>query len=368
MKKTKLFVLAAILCAVSASCNRTTDPDLPNDGEVTLTLDISTMDVEMATKSSPSVGDEAKINTLDIYVYDMAENLASWHMVDTYMRVENYTEGQKIDVKTSPGSKRLVVVANQTVEEANKLLHYEDFWDKEWLYEHNSRGNFLMTFDEFIDLYFKSNHTVKVTLKRLVAKVQLRKVILNIAPQYGEVKLKGAYLHLVPKVCNSLSEERDDYWQVPSEDWLDEEGYVVIPGYKEDVPENVVDMMTCEGFSGTVPCSYTWESDGDYTVYPFPNRTYDEGFDVPDLVTKFVIELEIAGYPTFYTIGLPGLSANCFYDIKSVTINRIGAPERDYYVGNSSISATAEVNVWEDGEFKGLFCGTDTGEEGVFVF
>ena len=368
MKKTKLIGLAAVLCAVSVSCNRTIDPVLPNDGEVTLKLDISAMDVEMATKTSPSVGDEANINTLDIYVYDMAENLASFHMIDTYMRVENYTAGESITIRTSPGSKRLVVVANQAEEDANKLLKYEDFWDNEWLYEQNSRGNFLMTFDQALDLYTNSTRRIEVSLKRLVAKVQLRKVIINLAPQYEEVKLKGAYVHLVPKVYNQLSEDREDYWQVPSEDWLDDEGYVVIEGYKEDVPENVVDMMTCEGFSGTVPCSYTWESDGDYTVYPFPNRTYDEGFDVPDLVTKFVIELEIAGYPTFYTIGLPGLSANCFYDIKSVTINRIGAPERDYYVGNSTISATAVVDVWQDGKFEGTFCGTDTGEEGVFVF
>ncbi len=366
MKKTTLLSLA-VLCTAAISCNSTIDPVSPDDGQATLTLDISTMDVEMATKSSPSVGDEAKINTLDIYIYDMAQELASFNLIDTYMRVENYTDGQPITIKTSPGSKRLVVVANQTSEEANKLLSYDDFRLNPWRYDQNSRGNFLMTYDNSIELEFNGNHTHSVVLKRLVAKVQLEKVVINLPPQYEEVKLKGAYVHLVPKVYNKLSDDRDDYWQVPSEDWLDEEGYVVIEGYKEDVPENVVDMMTCDGFSGTVDCSYTWQ-DNDYTVYPFPNPTYDEGFDLPDFVTKFVIELEIGGFPTFYTIGLPGLSANCFYDIKSVTINRIGAPERDFYVANSTIAATAVVDVWQDGEFEGTFCGTDTGEEGVFVF
>ena len=367
MKKTLLLSVAA-LCFAAASCDNTISPSPSAEGEATLLLDVAAMDVEMETKSSPSVGDEAKINTLDIYVYDIEEANGSYYMIDTYMRVDNYTEGQAITVKTSPGRKRLVVVANQTTEEANKLLNYEDFRTNGWRYDQNSRGNFLMTYDNTVTLDFNATTRHKALLKRLVAKIQLRKVVINLPPQYGEVKLKGAYVHLVPKIYNHVSEDRADYWQVPSEDWLDAEGNVVIEGYKEEVPENVLGMMTNSGFSGTVPCSYTWESEGDYTVYPFPNPTYDEGFDLPDLVTKFVVELEIGGFPTFYTIGLPGLTANCFYDIKSITINRIGAPERDYYIGNSTISLNAEVDVWQDGKFEGTFCGTDTGEEGVFSF
>jgi len=367
MKKTLLLSVAA-LCFAAASCDRTIDVSSPDKGEATLLLDISTMDVEMETKSSPSVGDEAKINTLDIYVYDMEESNGSWYLLDTYMRVENYTAGESITVKTSPGRKVLAVVANQAAEDANKLIGYEDFLYCQWRYDQNSRGNFLMTYQHDLSLDFNAKEKHKVVLKRLVSKIQLRKVSINLPPQYGEVTLKGAYVHLVPKIFNRHTENREDYWQVPSEDWLDAEGNVVIEGYKEDVPANVVDMMTNTGFSGTVPCTYTWESEGDYTVYPFPNSSYDEGFDVPDLITKFVIELEINGFPTYYTIGLPGLSANCFYDIKSVTINRIGAPERDYYVANAAVTNTIEVDVWEDGKFEGTFCGTDTGEEGTFLF
>lgn len=325
-----LFLTAVTTAAafLFASCDKSinqTEVD-PASEHAELTVKIAGIaDYNQATKASLNEENERKVNYVQIFVFRN----------DGTLEVQSGRESSStVRLKCTTGEKKIYALVNAP-SEINDILSSSELEALKTSLDDNGLDSFIMIGNITEDITSSQNITVQV--KRIVARVGIRKISTNFASEaYNNLDFKITRIFMT-----NVAGDTD--YQVSAEPavWFNKLNYT--PGDKEDfLYHDIYDVSV----SKTNP--YT---SADY-FYVYPNATetdtHDHGPFCPRY-TRLVIETLLGGTTYYYPISIKGIERNKTYDVTNLVITRPGVAHPEDPISSEDFNFTIVIKDWEEG-------------------
>lgn len=332
MKKIIFSALAAALCLTAcdqSNFNTTEINPLPNGARgtdiVTVTVDVHG---NMPTKATSGVSatNEAKLNSLQLFVFDSAGE------IETYQKgvVSTFT------MNISTGKKDFIVLANcpdlGSTPTKNELLAVTS------KLENNTTSSFEMVGTKSTDITGKTS--VSVELKRLVSKVSIQKITPAFSSPYlagQEFKVQGIYLTNVVGSNNYAANATSFTW---------------FNKLQKDA-SNPAASITQDAVSQVITASSPYTVAHTFYCYPNPTSTDAQTATWSERHTRLVVEATLGGQVCYYPIVLPAIERNKTYTISNLIISKKGSEHPWEDIKTADIDYTISVSDWETGQNLG---------------
>lgn len=358
MKKNILYI-AAILSGAAlllVGCNK---PSQEKASEIDSSRQMGVLTVNIGhgapvTKATTTdTAGEGKMSTLDILVFHSGGTLDG--KLETSERYTPNADTYSSEITVSLGAKTVVVLANVETSVISGITTLAQYQAIKWNFADNQRDRFVMWAQGNVTVSGNAtSDKLDASLKRVVSRVQLLKVVNNLPTALGSFTLRGAYLINVARTQGNTTYADAQYWR-PSTTGIATATKAMLEG----------------------PASTTLAKDAEwnapaagYYLYGFPNSApAATNPDTKDYVTKLIIEGSILGTTYYYPIGISSMGENLAYKVNSVTIKRTGSTDPDKYVSKAALDVNIDVLDWTNGEIVGSYNGDVTGTaDGGYTF
>ena len=270
-----------------------------------------------------TAGDEAKINSLQVLVFDS----------DGKIDAVGYGNGTSLSVNVTAGkARRLWAVANAP--DLGDVGSEDELCGRMSLLTDNSQGSFVMCGNTVRDIAGETE--IDIGLVRLVARLSVEKItrrfdVAGLAAR--PLVIKGIYL------INVAADLRYDGADGVSA-WLNRRGFES-GGADALLSERPLSISLDNGQSHSALHSF----------YCYPNPCTDDsvsGSWTPRK-TRLVLEAELGGKTCYYSVTFPEIRRNRTYTIEELTLSGKGSSTPDTPYGRESLSASVTVRDWTDG-------------------
>lgn len=332
MKKI-LFMMAVAVMA--CSCSKEDQPVVAEDlMESVLYVNLKPQEGTKAVGNGHGIqSDDNHIQTLEIFVFRVNEGKPDDGVLDGYRKFTTAELGNltNLEVQTTTGNKMIYAVANSHRANWKGINTRTLFEQQTALLAQENLKSFIMTGGTEARLQIAS--TVSFTIKRLVARIQVKSVrtAFKDGPYEGmELKNVKAYL-LNAQAEKVIFDGSGDNLKV----------YNKGKAMEEDADACAMAGMIYDDLG-------TGISDAGYAT-PHYFYCFENGFAAEndtDKFTRVVIEGELNGSVYYYPVKLSEVKRNCCYSV-DVTIKRPGSLDPDSDVEKGTLSATVSVKDWE---------------------
>ena len=322
MNRKILFAALAAAACLACEKNENVEQYVEKDA-VTLEVVVPSA----VTKVTGTVNEDA-VSSYQVLVYSLEDN-----------RLEAYTKtdgaSSSIVLKCTAGQKEIVVFAN-----APKMKSYVSLAglkEARSKLEHNSPDALVMEGNSVVNL--TSSSSVTVQLKRMVAKVRLKKITLAFESDVYAGKnfeFVSAYLINVPADKKYLGEVTAAQGAAPVE-WYNKMGYL---------SNSIYDPILKDDINQTVSGEYVKE----HVFYCYPNPYATDNYSSTWSVrpTRLIVEAKLDGVQYYYPISLPELKQNTVYDV-SLIVTRPGKTDVNAEVKKYDETFDIEILDWSTG-------------------
>lgn len=321
----KKILLAAFAAVACIACEKKDFVGQCSEGEP-VTLEVVVPSI--ATKITGAVNED-NVSSYQVLVYSADDN-----MLEAYTKTDGVSSS--ILLKCTAGQKEIVVFANAPdMQSYTSLSSLKAARSK---LEHNSSGALVMEGRSVVTL--TSSSSVTVELKRLVAKVRLKKITLNFESEVyagKEFKLVSAYLINVPADKKYLGEVTSAQGSAPTE-WYNKLGYL---------SNSIYNPILRDDINQTISGEYVKEHV--FYAYPNPYVTDDYSSTWSERPTRLIVEAKLDGVQYYYPISLRELKQNTVYDV-SLIITRPGKTDINAEVKKYDETFNIEILDWTNGE------------------
>ena len=328
MRKSILLFVAAsalVVAGLATSCNKGDDAVRQEPGVVTpagqaiLNVRISGGVASTKAETTASENDEAKVSKIEVLVFNDNGGLDAYKSSDgTGLKVEG--------VSSSTGSKTVVAVVNapdgaginevESLEELRAL--HSSFLDD------NAADNFVMYGEETKTLVASGTNDVTVNVNRLAARLRVDKItraFLNTMP--GLVNLPASKFEIVRIYLTNVAGDVN-YGSALSQDtnttWVtDESPLKATPAQSVAINKSALVYEAANDSGDMNELAQNASYVNTHRLYAYPNASADQ-------VTKLVVEVKIADHYYTFPIAFENLKSNYSYEIRNITITRLGNP------------------------------------------
>lgn len=318
-------ILAAALLA-AMSCNKELGESYSSakDEKIEVGVHLNIPETK-ATNIKPE--NEKKVNSVQIYVFrDNGE-------------LESYDQSNNGDITLSvtKGNKDFYALVNAP---AHKYDTKDALLADISYLKNNTLSSFEMIGSKSINI--TGNQTIEIVVKRLVAKVELKKISRKfISASQGAVEMSIDAIYLTNVAGDTEYQEDTTKIKSTPSIWLNQMGY----------HSSEADSLLYDG-----SISQTLADKSEYSVvhsfYPYRNPTTDnkDGGEWSPRHTKLVIKTTYGGKVKYYPIVLPKLERNKKYVITDLILTRPGSDSEDIPVSAADCKFSIKVAEWEDGK------------------
>ena len=311
MKKHLILLSAAMLAAVAA-CNKqpVRQTELQQQAELEVRISAGT-----PTKATTvSEGDEAAVKKIEILVFNDSGGLDAYKSSDGASHVVS-------GISSTTGAKTVVAVVNAPA--GSGVASVTDLASLRALTSRfkaaNSPDSFVMYGEQQATLVASSTNQVSVNVSRLAARIRIDKVTRAFRTETGGLVSLGAedfeivrfFLTNVADDANygtGISAAANSYW-------LSDES--VLPASAVNIDKDELLYSEAVTSAGANKLAQSASYNNVHRLYAYPNASSTQH-------TKLIVEIKIDG--SFYTfpISFDSLSANNSYEIRNLTITRLG--------------------------------------------
>ena len=330
MKKIACFLAVAACVACNYDVCEVSGEDQASNGqgELVVTIEHESLETKALTNYTTPLTEENTVKSTAVYVFDKATG-----NLNAYKKINK--SGEECVFSVTTGEKLVCAVMN--VENIGAVTTLEEF---DALIDDLSGTNIA---DHGLVMVGRQNCIVRngetseprVTVKRLVARVVLTKVINNVPPQYGDIEVNCVYLGN----ANTIQ----TYGGTPSVS-VNPDGYAA-KDKTQPIGKNGV-TGSCPGYmyrdvSGTIATGA--ENTTKYHLYcqPSDDKT----------VTCMYLLVTIGGSQYYYRVPLKnGLEANKTYSVELEIVNLGSLTPPDSDVQKGEIMPVVTVSGWGAGD------------------
>ncbi|MBO8483252.1 MAG: FimB/Mfa2 family fimbrial subunit [Bacteroidetes bacterium] len=327
--KTK-FIFAAIAMILAASGCSKENVSVDTIEETRFPLEIS---VPGPAVKAQSVADEAKVNSLQIYVF------RSSGVLEAYGK----SLSNKVVTQCTSGTKTIVALANAP--DINNALTKAALDARISNLKDNAPGAFVMYGSASKDVSAASG-TVSIPVTRMVARVSIQKITNKLElPQYNGTSIQIKRIYLV-NAAGDMKYGDTRYGADASQG----NAYTPTVWYnagKCDKDGDLPSLLNSKDLTAAVASSSAPYSVAHY-FYCYPNPA-TAGKAGSARCTRLVVEASINGKLCYYPISISDIKNNHTYNISELVITRIGSENPDTPVSYSQATFTVTVNSWEEG-------------------
>lgn len=327
----KIFFSSVLLGLALAACqkNEAVGFDQPSDAEqVELTVGVQGASlVTRATNVIKGANGEGKVNTLEVFVFDKANN-----QLDAYSSVSGQTE---LTLTCTAGERVIYAVVNAE-DDLTEVATLDQLLAKVSDLKDNELTGF-----EMIGKVVKTlpqEDVVVIDVSRFAARVVISEVVRDFAStslQAVDFSVDAIYLTNVATQMNYGQTMDNTVWY----NQFTVSGDLLSPFVSEFA------SLTFDTVSdGTLSDSESYSEE--HCFYAYPNPHYEGELldgEEANAETRLVVETTLDGVKRYYPIALPALESNHSYEIRKLTITRPGSLSPDQKISVSD--AQFELNV-----------------------
>lgn len=294
------------------------------------------LEISVSGPSVKSVGiqDEAKVNSLQIYVF----------RGDGTLEAYGKAKANTVVTQCTSGSKSVVALANAP--DIADILSRAALDARISDLKENAPGAFVMYGSTEAEVSASSG-TVTVPVTRMVARLSIQKITNRLElPQYAGTSIQIKRIYLV-NAAGSMK-YGDTAYEAKS---YAGSGYVPSVWYNTGACNGDGDLPDLLN-SRELPSASASPSEP-YSVahyfYCYPNPVTEDSSSGAARFTRLVVEASIDGKLCYYPISIPGIKNNHTYNISELIITHIGSDSPDVPVSYSQVSFSITVNPWQEG-------------------
>lgn len=322
------WLMAALVLLHAVGCSKENIAE-ETDGNATFPLEISVPPI--STKAT-SVSDEAKVASIQIYVFRSNGDL------------ETYGKGTSNSLVTqcTSGSKTIVALANAP--DITDVLTKTALDAKVSGLKDNSPGAFVMYGAVTRDVSTKVS-AVTVPVTRLVARVSIQKITNSLElPNLAQTDIKINRIYLV-NVAGDMKYTDAEYEETLSR----QSAYSPSVWYNKGECKNDGDLPALLNSKAlaSASASHSAPYSTAHYFYCYPNPSTDDSGS--SKCTRLVVEVTIGGKMYYYPLSIPGIKNNHTYNISELVIKHIGSESPDKPVTYSQATFSVTVNPWQEG-------------------
>ena len=316
---------------MAAACNQIQTTEEEKTVERTTVPVTVKVNGESATRSVASTSDEAKINSLQIFVFDNDDKIESYAKADAASLTLNVSFGQKI----------FIALVNCPDDFAKNVGTKADLLAQTSYLKDNGTANF-----EMIGIRsgtITAVQDIEITVKRLVSKVILEKVSTNFKAPYlaaKEFKITGIYLINAAASTNfGLT--------ATTFDWMNQ--------LKLDTSNSqATELIQKTGMNQTVTSAVPYTTATAFYSYPNPTDADNTGEAWAPRRTRLVVQATLDGEPLYYSVPLPVMKNNTIYKITELNITRKGTANPWESIKSADATFTLAVSAWDEGSSESV--------------
>lgn len=326
MRKTFVLLFSA-LCAICAlpSCNKNgidsgNGVAVSAQGVKDATLNVRITAGNAFTKATTaSEGEEASVSKIEVLVFN--ENGG----IDAYKA----SVGSALTVtgiSSSNGAKTIVAVVNapavagvQTVTSLSELRAITSHFKAD-----NDTDSFVMYGEQGFTLVPSAVNDVTVNVDRLAARIRIDKITRNFGDAMpGLQALTAADFQIIRMYLTNVADDTNlgaPVFPVANSTWVTDESSLALAtpvAVPIDKDELVYGSSVTTGDVNQLGQGDSYVNTHRFYAYPNPSASQ---------VTKLVIECRIAGQYYTYPVAFEGIQPNTSYEIRNLTITRLGNP------------------------------------------
>ena len=302
----RISILAALLAlAGMVSCNKNASVEVAPE-KINVSIGISAPGLTRATGVTAQTGrqdsaDEAKVNTLDVFVFngDVLDGHAS-------------ATSQEVTVSCTAGERQIYAVVNNPNVSGITTLTQLQAVESVLAVSDGSPSNFEMIGSTTATL--QADGRVTIPVDRFAARVVIRKITngFDNDAQAASFVLKSVYL------TNVTGKAMYDGSEVASQTWYNRRGYEASNNLGYYTYDEIADGAVAKGASYETA----------HFFYTMPN-----GFEAKvggtwsPRAVRLLIRAEVAGVLYDYPIAITGIQSNKSYEINELIITRVGTPD-----------------------------------------
>lgn len=316
---------ALVVAGLAASCNKGDDavregaPVVDPANQAILNVRVTGSVASTKAETTASEQDEAKVNKIEVLVFNDNGGLDAYKSSDgTGLKVEG--------VSSSTGSKIIVAVVNAPDGAGiNEVQSLDELRAKHSSFiDDNAADNFVMYGEETKTLVASATNDVTVTVNRLAARLRVDKItraFLSTMPGLVNLPASGfeitrVYLTNVAGDVNygsSISTEANTTWVT------DESPLKATPARGVAINKGALVYEAANSASGMNQLAQNDSYVNTHRLYAYPNASDEQ-------ITKLVVEVKIADHYYTFPIAFENLKSNYSYEIRNITITRLGNP------------------------------------------
>ena len=304
-------LLAAAMLAALASCNK--QPAVQVTTEKAL-LDVCITAGNHTKATTVSEGDEAAVSRIEILVFNESGGLDAYKSSDG--------SGHKVTgISSATGNKTIVAVVNAP--DGSGVASVTDLATLRALTSRfkaaNAPDHFVMYGEKPFTLTASGTNQVSVEVDRLAARIRIDKVTRAMRTETGGlVSLPAEKFEIVRFFLTNVADDVN-YGAKSSANanayWLTDES--ALPAAAVDIDKNALVYSTAITTGGANQLAQSSSYNNIHRLYAYPNSSSTQK-------TKLIVEININDQYYTFPIAFDSLQSNCSYEIRNLTITRLG--------------------------------------------
>ncbi len=295
-----------------ASCNK--QPAVQATTEKAL-LDVCITAGNNTTKATTvSEGDEAAVSKIEILVFNSSGGLDAYKSSDG--------SGHKVTgISSTTGDKTIVAVVNAP--DGSGVASVTDLTALRALTSRfkaaNAPDHFVMYGETPFTLTASGTNQVSVDVSRLAARIRIDKITRAMRSETGGLASLGAEKFEIVRFFLTNVADDVNYGASISADanayWLTDES--VHPGAAVDIDKNALVYSAAVTTGSANKLAQSSSYNNIHRLYAYPNSSSTQH-------TKLIVEIKIDDQYYTFPIAFDSLQPNCSYEIRNLTITRLG--------------------------------------------
>lgn len=322
--KTNIILAAAALLSLAA-CNKEQGlefPAQPSTSERTpLTVSISS---PMTKATGVSADDEAKVNTLQVLVFN-------GDALDAYGKASGTSQ---ITLSCTAGERAVYAVVNAE-EDFDGISSKAAFLAKGSKLAGNSLSGFVMAGSTTANL--PSTAAVNIDVNRIAARMMVKKITSAFEGAQAGVDFTVDAIY-----ATNVAGEQAKLFEANAALAADATWFNKMKWETSAADALVKDALTGVNLKG----AKSHDTAHSFYVYPNPSEDDENAGAWSPRHTRLVIEATIAGTKYYYPLTMPKLQSNKSYEINEVIIKHLGSSDPDTPVSASDVAFQVTVKDW----------------------
>jgi len=302
-------IAITLILLLAASCAQV----IENNGETV------TVSVSGAMTRTVDGSDDCRVALLRAYVF----------REDGSLEAKGSSESSDIILSVTSGKKTIVAIANSPEPETAKDLY--GIRNSISNLSDNAPDALVMYGENTADIHSDSDVTVE--LKRLAAKISIKKISNRLNDRYKNMKLVINNIYLINAAGSS------PYYNIssPPQHWMNKRALS-----NKDCPSLLFDSVNAY----SIALGNSYDVTHDFYCYPNPTTEDTSQEEWCPRFTRLVVQASLGGEIQWYPISIPEIKRNCKYEITELAITRPGSDSPDKPVDGQDIEINLTISPW----------------------